>query len=257
MENLVTWIKLLTSWLYVRVYENPVFFIDYWSFVHFWSGFVVFALLFVVKLRPAWRWLAFFLFCYECLELLLLYIACDVFRPETLKDQFTDVFVGLLGGFFCQWLLKRRSAKGPARRPWLEAEAVLTSLTIAFVWTGNYTSFFAHPTGPVPFDLKLFLGWALAGWMLLMAYRQVRQRKSWERLKLPRPAFWWLLLPVALFLIWNEAAAKLRTSDFPSAAISAPGRMVTRVFVLCFPFLQIAAYQLACHLFKKAQTRFP
>ena len=30
-------------------------------------------------------------------EILILYLALGIFRPETIKDQFTDIFVGLMG----------------------------------------------------------------------------------------------------------------------------------------------------------------
>jgi hypothetical protein len=124
-----------TGWLYTRVHENPLFFFDLWSLVHFWSGFVLMSALTRLAPRRAWLLLGVVLTGWELLELLFIYAALGIFLPETLKDQCTDVLVGLLGGGLCLQVLRWQA--GSVRRQHVVA-ALLVALTLPFLWVGSY-----------------------------------------------------------------------------------------------------------------------
>jgi len=141
MTGLGRWILWNTAWLYTRIYENDLLFLDLWSLAHLWSGFAVMASLLALGIRRRWFWLAALLLGYELLELAFIYRAFHVFRPETLKDQATDMVVGLLGGAVALSLRAwyQRMPRASTRQALLRHfTAVLVALTIAFEWVGNY-----------------------------------------------------------------------------------------------------------------------
>lgn len=141
MYGMVNWIKENTAWLYTKIYESPVFFFDYWSMVHLYSGISLFILLTSLKIRNRWTWLSIILFSYEVMEITLGYVALNIFEPETIKDQFTDIGVGYLGGFIGQYLLKEKNIFHSVFNKKIDYRhivAVHAALTIAFLWVGNY-----------------------------------------------------------------------------------------------------------------------
>lgn len=100
MEALYHFIRENTEELYVTVFRSRFFFIDYWSFVHFWSGVFLIAVALRLGLGRRQRWIVTMgiLVGYEVLELAFAYLAIGIFLPETLPDQVTDLVVGALGG---------------------------------------------------------------------------------------------------------------------------------------------------------------
>lgn len=97
LRAVVEWINEVTAPLYTVIYGNAIFFIDYWSFVHFTSGAVVFSALTALRFKRRWLILFLLLLLYELIEITTIFVALDLFRPETLKDQVTDILVGGLG----------------------------------------------------------------------------------------------------------------------------------------------------------------
>ncbi len=127
-----------TQWLYTKILENRIFFIDYWSFAHFWSGAVIFGFLSWRKFKRRWTVLVTLIVFYECFELAFIYFSLNVFKPETIKDQFTDIFIGLLGGLAARAFIYYFK---PAINRQLFLHyflPVFVSLTISFIWVGNY-----------------------------------------------------------------------------------------------------------------------
>lgn len=141
MDWIINWIRDNTAWLYTRIYQNNIFFFDYWSFVHVYSGIGIFVLLTFLGLKRRWLILSTVLLAYEITEIVLVYFALHLFKPETFKDQFTDIVVGYLGGFIGQYLLKERkfyNSQLLASPLYIHIVACYTAFTVAFVWVGNY-----------------------------------------------------------------------------------------------------------------------
>ncbi|MEK7719534.1 MAG: hypothetical protein AAB347_07975, partial [Bacteroidota bacterium] len=134
LESLVIWIRQQTAWLYLQVYQNQIFFIDLWSLAHFWSGFVIFILLLVIRSKQPWLWLTVGLALYEIAEILMLYVSLHVFNPETIKDQFTDIFVGILGGLFGYLFTYQKFKLKFDIFKILDFESVFVSMTYSFIW---------------------------------------------------------------------------------------------------------------------------
>ena len=135
LNNFATFVIGNTQWLYTRLHENTFFFLDLWSLVHFWSGFFLMSC--VRRPFPTRKWvlLAGLLTAWELLELWFILAAVGVFLPETLKDQCTDILVGLAGGALCAYVVRWQSV-GPLRLP--VVAAVFVALTLPFLWVGSY-----------------------------------------------------------------------------------------------------------------------
>jgi len=131
MQPAAEWVLHHTQWLYTMLYVHPLFFLDYWSIAHLWSGCVIYLLLRAVGVRRPWRLLLVGLLGYEVVEITLRYVALHVFLPETITDQVTDIVIGSVGAFAAaEWLRRPREHDHVA--------ATLTAATIAFGWVGSY-----------------------------------------------------------------------------------------------------------------------
>ncbi len=135
------WILGSTQWLYVNLYDGPVFFFDLWSLNHACSGLLLFLGLRALGLARAWRWLVAGLLAYEVLELAFIYAAFHAFRPETLKDQLTDVGVGVFGASVGRLFVASRPS--PHRSEW--AASLLTAVALSFLWVGHYGYTYSWP----------------------------------------------------------------------------------------------------------------
>lgn len=165
MKEFVLGIYHNTEWLYTKLIELKLFFIDLWSFEHFYSGILISVVLISWAKKNRWIILFSILFSYEIFEILIRYFALHIFLPETIKDQFTDIILGLLGGLFVELnlvsLVNRDQEK---KKIYIEnIVALLISVQISFWWVGsskyeynysflnsagiNFAAFFAWSTG--------------------------------------------------------------------------------------------------------------
>jgi len=221
MKDLVEWIVGNSGWLYGRVHENRVFFLDWWSFAHLWSGGMAYALLLRRGVRSPWLVLAAGLFAYEVGEILIRYLALDIFQPETLKDQFTDLWVGMLGGVIVHHALRhaRRNHRPGATPPFtLETQvAILCALTIAFLWVGNYG--YQYNVGLFNtrgLNYYLVLSWGAGMFLVIRFYVALLRRRNPWYLAL---AGTWVVYLVALFAVEYLTYHVLEVRE-----ISKPGR---------------------------------
>ena len=99
MEKLYFLIRTNTAGLYHVLYSSPLFFIDYWSFVHLLSGFFLMGLARRLRVKRRWALLLTILLGYEVLEIAFIYASVRLFLPETFPDQVTDIVVGLAGAW--------------------------------------------------------------------------------------------------------------------------------------------------------------
>lgn len=132
-------ILIYTSWLYTKVYQNDYFFFDLWSLVHCWNGFVLLVILKSAKVRNPLNILLILLLLYEVVEILIPYFALGIFKPETFKDQFTDIIIGMMGGGIGLTILSYTSMSKPRHVNTLKIFIIfLASITYAFLWVGFY-----------------------------------------------------------------------------------------------------------------------
>jgi len=88
-----------TSILYTKVFVGRFFFFDLWSINHMWTGFMLYLILSGLRIKKPFTVILVCLFGYEVFEISLTWFATSIFIPEIIKDQVTDIFIGLTGSF--------------------------------------------------------------------------------------------------------------------------------------------------------------
>ena len=88
-----------SSILYTKVFVGRFFFFDLWSINHMWTGFMLYLILSGLRIKKPFTVILVCLIGYEVFEISLTYFATSIFIPEIIKDQFTDIFIGLTGSF--------------------------------------------------------------------------------------------------------------------------------------------------------------
>lgn len=260
MECIINWIRDNTEWLYTKIYENPIFFFDYWSIVHVYSGMGLFLLFTFLRIKHRWILLSFFLLTYEAIEIILVFMALHVFKPETFKDQFTDIFIGYLGGFIGQYLLKEKFFFDSVFNKQIFCRRVVegyTAFTIAFVWVGNYQYQYNQPFFNSPgLNWWAFLMWFIGLIIYFEFYVFIKK----------------FILNVFLFLIvsWLSFFAALLLFEFvgfhiliirnESHSVNAPlifglvhGTIILHIFYLCAPLIGIAMFEVFNKIFFDAR----
>ena len=244
MDHFVIWIKQVTAWLYIPIYQNQIFFIDYWSFVHFWSGFVLFAMLIMLNYRPAWLWLVFYLTAYEIFELALLYFSLNIFLPETIKDQFTDIFVGLIGGGLCYLFLIAKKKMRTELYCRISPEAILTSVTLAFLWIGNTQFFLAIPNSEGIFSDPRFVVFSIGGYVFLQVYTSMRKSERYR--------FKGILYFATVFLVVFLSISSFQHQLFEESLFKKDTILLLLSLVMFYPFLSILCYNKTLMVFGRS-----
>ncbi len=130
-----------TKWLYYRLYDSQFFYIDYWSFVHIISGFMLVVILLALNLKYKKTIFISLIVLWEVVEVLFKYFALNIFRPETIKDQINDIVIGLLAGYITYLFIKYGAAifsKNHISTQLLSN--FFTALILGFLWAGTYQS---------------------------------------------------------------------------------------------------------------------
>ena len=141
MNPLFTEFYSLTKWLYLKIYVNGIFYIDYWSFVHIVSGSILVLALYAFDLKYKKTIFLSLIVLWEVIELLFKYFALDIFKPEVFKDQFNDILVGVFAGYLTYFMIKK------LRKNYFKIHfsekflaSVFTILILGFLWSGTYQS---------------------------------------------------------------------------------------------------------------------
>jgi hypothetical protein len=251
MDQFVVWIKNHSGWLYRQIYENPYFFIDFWSLAHLWCGFVVFTILVGLRWRNPWFWLIFYLILYEIVEIFMLYISLHIFNPETIKDQFTDIIIGILGAYLGYLFIRQKAKQRIQFFGKLDFEALWVAETLSFLWIDRTQFFFFQPVSGDPLSVTNYLWRILPGYLLLRIYAQYKKINNNVYSCLTVFAMAYFALYILLEFISGNYT-------FTSVLNMTNGQMTvnfnTTYFVsqLCYPFLMILFYEFMLDIFGKA-----
>jgi hypothetical protein len=251
MKEIVEFINSNSNWLYVKIYENPLFFFDYWTFAHIWLGFVIFAILNLVNVKNKWTNLFLILICYEVFEIVILYLSLDVFRPETIKDQFTDIIVGIIGGFlFYQYSLIYSNKNGKIKKPFSYNNlliALFTAATLSFEWVGfygyKYNLSFFNSEG---LNYSAFLLWFLSSFFMILIFLKLNIyfNKTCSMLLLYAVYFSVLLSGESItyhVFHWREVG---NHAHQPLIFDIIHGTIALHIFYLAAPFVTVALFTL-------------
>ena len=238
---------LHTKWLYTKIFENGFFFFDYWSLVHFWSGFVIVMLLMAFKFNSKWMWLIGLLFTYELIEIGFLFFALHIFRPESLKDQLTDLLVGSLGGWISYQLINLKSDKPFSFKFLQKFPLVFSSSTLAFVWVGNYQYQYNVSILNTPgLNLWAFFLWWIGGYYILEMYLVLKNNNNNKYTQL---IYLWIVYFVAMLIIefigydWLHISEIGNMNKTPLIFGLIHGNFWLHLYYLSAPFLMILLYK--------------
>ncbi len=179
-----------TSWLYTRLYENPLFFFDLWSLVHLWIGFVLFFLIKSIRIRKTFLYLFLILLAYGIIEFTIVSFRVGVFQSENIKGQISDIIVGILGGLIGLIFYTYLKRKPNHIRFQYLLIAFLSGVTYSFLWVGIYQyqynmSFFNTPG----INFGAFLFWLAGSWGTIEFFRLFKKRKLWVRILITWTAY--------------------------------------------------------------------
>lgn len=251
IRNLVLIIRDSTEWLYTILYQNNFFFIDYWSFLHFINGLLIVVLLTNFTIKNIITKLFIILFLYEFIEISMFFISLDIFKPEIIKDQITDIFIGLIGGIMWLTIVKFRKYSFGS-----QAAKLVTAFIISFLWVGfynyRYNIGFFNTEG---LNVWSFALWFISGNLILVLYDFLNKYFQ-NYLKT-------LLLLYSVYLIslfsFEYIGQEILMIHEISKQNSKPlifnlihGNIYLHIFYLTAPFILILSYSILNYLFEKS-----
>ena len=156
VELYLEYFRTHTAWLSSVVFEYKLFYYDLWSFVHLWSGGMIFVILTAFKFKKRWLKLLLWLTLWAVLETTIVFAYSHPFNPGKYVAIINDLVIGMIGGFlmysFFKWNNKRKYVV------WFAA--FVSSLTIAFLWVGSY----GYNYNISFFNSQFINWWALTAW---------------------------------------------------------------------------------------------
>lgn len=202
MESLYHFILINTAGLYEIIYKFPLFFLDYWSFIHFGSGAFLMLCARAMNVKKVGPVIFLILVAYEILELAFIYLSIHVFRPETLSDQLTDLVVGMLGASVMDQLTNT-AGRSLVMKPlyWLAKGTRrdgMTAASMACIWVGSYGYHYN-----VPFLNSPYINWwAMSLWTsgfyaIIFVHKKFRRSQSIPTAIMAT----WLLTLTVIFII--------------------------------------------------------
>lgn len=259
MDKVYYYINHNSFWLYTKIYTNNLFFFDFWSLAHLWCGFFVLVLITASGLKKRWLWFSIFLLGYEIIEITFIFLAIQVFNPETIKDQFTDIFVGFVGGglshSYIKWETKARNPKMLNRI----ISSFFAAETLAFVFTGSYQYRYNFPLiNSFPINYFAYLAWFSGGFLLLWIYRIFKKHRKFYCII---PPVIWLIFISSLCLteFLGHAILEIEGRAFGVGRDLFCGFMIgshtLQIYYLIYPLLLILIYELLMVIFKKVNDR--
>jgi hypothetical protein len=177
--NIFHYLLAQSGWLYTKIYQNDFFFLDLWSIVHVWTGFMLLMLLRLFKIRRVFTTMFLILLMIEILEILTGYLAPDIFHPEIFKTRFIDLFLGMIGGLLSELFLRIASGSiAKHEKGILSILAFLAAFTYSFVWVGFYRYNYNVRLFNFPgINLAALVFWTSGAYTTIMFY-QFLERKT-------------------------------------------------------------------------------
>lgn len=254
MDHFVIWVKQHSGWLYVQIYENQFFFIDFWSLTHLWSGFVLFSVILAYTYRHPWRWLVIYLSIYEIVEISMLYLSLHAFQPETIKDQLTDIIIGILGGVLSYFFVRQKAKRRFAFFDKLDIEALFVAETMSFLWIDRSQFFFFLPE-PNPLSVLNYLWRILLGYLIIRIYAtsKLNNKRVLNGLLVFAMAYFSLFI-LSGFLLGNYNFKML--FEMKIIGESVLFNLSYFIYQLSYPFITILFYEWIHHIFEKGAHEF-
>ncbi|MCX7735433.1 MAG: hypothetical protein N2319_01855 [Candidatus Kapabacteria bacterium] len=255
MDWIIKTVYTNTLWLYKVIYSNPIFFIDFWTFNHIWSGAFIFILLSAYKVKRKWFVLILILLAYEIIEILFRIFALNLFKPEIIKDQVNDIIFGGFGAVLCYYLIKFRKGKSinkfHLRYP---LTTFFTAGTISYLYIG-FTNFIFFTTlhNPLLFKFIYFLFLWFAFYYLLQTYetfklKNIDELKTISLLTIISLPIFIILQIIAILILTNNQE---NLFSFFLANYLHSTKISNLVFFLILPVIVIMIYKVFKRLIER------
>lgn len=250
LSIILKFIRENTDWLYTVIYQNQFFFLDYWSIVHFVSGFFLPTILFKLKFKRIYSISFLILITYEFVEISLIYFAFNIFRPETIKDQITDLIIGS-SGVVLIW--KCRLSQLNTKIFSFFLPSILSSFIISFLWVGFYN----YRYNIESLNTRGINIWAFAWWfagLLFILFVAEGLRKNFQNKFIYYPILYLLYLISLLtieYIGFNFFNIR-KTSDTENSALIfnlIHGTTQLHIFYLIAPLLAFLLYSITQKIF--------
>lgn len=237
LAEIYVFINYHTAFLYTVLFRSEYFFIDNWSLIHLVSGIILMAFLAHKKCRQPFAVLLVMLFSWECIEMSFIYFAVNVFSPEILQDQFTDIVVGFAGGLLI-WFFLSWKEKGFFKR-WLRTTSIspveiCVSCVMSFVWVSFYGYKYNVPFFNSPLiNWLAFLLWSVGLLATIQAYKVFKGviQNRWLNISLTWLAYFSSLLLVE-YLGYYVFEIRLVTTEGPLIFGIIHGTVTLKVYYL-------------------------
>lgn len=165
-----------SDWLYSVIFNYKWFYYDLWSFVHLWSGGIIFTALSAFNIKRRWLKLLLILSILAFIETSISINTFNLFQSERSLGIFNDIATGMLGGYLIYYFLKWKYTK--RRSKWIAL--FISSITISFIWVGSYgyrysIAFFNSPH----INWWAFTAWSVSGMIMIFAFSYIKHKKNY------------------------------------------------------------------------------
>jgi hypothetical protein len=251
MKEILVFIRQHTIWLHHTIIEYKLIYIDLWSFVHLWSGAIVFACLSLLKWKNRWGWLLFFLTAFEILEAFLFIAVLKLFQPEKIPDVFMDIIIGMAGGYLVFYLFEKSSiSKGVSN----SIIKVFSSISLAFFWVGHYGfEYSLNNLNLGILNIQAFTLYTVMGYFLLFLFEWFEKFaiKTYLKYFLFGLSYLFILLILYMFFAFIMGISEVLHTDHYFNFLFFKIDKVLFFFYFIAPLVFILFYKWLLHIFKK------
>ncbi|MCS7054346.1 MAG: hypothetical protein NZM09_11525 [Ignavibacterium sp.] len=255
IKDFVFLIRENTQWLYAIIYQNDLFFIDFWSILHFVSGFLISCILISFGTNRILAKLILLLISYELIEISLYFYSLNIFKPEILKDQITDILLGILGGvsFLALSLTSKKIIKE-------NISQLLSAFLITFIWVGFYGyKYNIEYFNTIGLNIWSFTLWFIASTSILIFYDFIDSKVSKKILSITILYLVYLISLFSLEIIGQELLNIHEISKRNATPLIfnlIHGNIYLHIFYLSSPLILLTTNFVISSLINKALTKF-
>ena len=247
--NILIFILNQSSWLSTKIYQGDFFFLDLWSIVHIWNGFMLLILLRLFKIRRIFTILFLVLLTVEILEILIGYRSPGLFRNDSFKDQFIDIIAGMAGGLLSGIFLRMASGSFTRHEKGiLRIIAFLAAFSYSFTWVGFYRYSYNIPFFNFPgINLTSLVLWVSGAYTTIVFFQFLKGRNILIRLMITWPAY---ILVLFIIEFIGYSIFGLHENSVPGSKALAFG-LIHGTNVLHFFYLTSPLYTIGLFVFFK------
>lgn len=253
------------DWLSVRIYENRLLIINYWTIVHFLYGLVMFLLISCSRTPKKWIWFLLSMIIFELLVSQLLLNNAFINSSIGYTSQLFDFIVGITGGILAYNILVGKAIR---KKQTYLPDWVLTffsSFSFAFLWVGSYqyqynASFDISELNTKGLNVWAFFLWLVGGFIFLEVYKFIKNQLDHPVLKLVLSYLFYFASLLVVEVIGFHLLGIVESNPKPKDPLIfglIHGNLALHLYYTLFPLMIILLYEITRFLQKKAHIERP